>query len=392
MIIDKQNWYQLIGRSNLPVWRVQQEVYYHKIDAVLATSDVGNIKYDCFHGSLDRLDWSVEPPESYQSLCQMRARQIRESNDWVRVWYSGGADSHTALMSFFHAGCYPDEVITMRWSDLTHQDNFINIETDRLVIPSINQLKKLFPRTIFRVIDYRHDWFENNMTEDWHQYLFKHEHNCLFARNISVSHDLDPTLLDQYQRYNRVANITGEPKPNLLKRQGEWWATLIDNQLAGMHGIPGLEMFHLSPDFPELFIKQCHMLKRGFESKSQDFDEKDIWRLNQDLINKNKYLERHNEFDLASVSQAQWQHGKRHNVNGDHGFNVVFENSIRSYRVHYYNHYRSVLQNEFWGRNPDIFCSGNIVKNSIGMFSHFWSLSTNKVCTVDELFANGFDL
>jgi hypothetical protein len=390
MIIDKQNWQQLIQQSILPFWHTHDRgPYFHKLDALMATDDIGTIKYDCFHDSLDCVDWSREPEDSYESLCASRAQQIRDCNDWVRLWYSGGADSHTALMSFLSAGCFPDEVITMRWSDV---GSAINVETDHLVLPSINQLQALFPKTKFKVVDYRHDWFERNATDDWQRYFFKHEHNCPWARNVCVSHDVDNSLLDVYDTHGRVANVTGEPKPNILKRHGRWWAVLIDNQLAGMHGIPGLEMFHLSPAMPELYIKQCHMLKRDFASRSDHLSDAEIWALNQDLANKNRALQRHNRLDVQCISRLQWHHGKTCNINGDHGFNVMFDRDIDRRHVRYYHHLRSLLHQELWSRKPAIFHTGHVVKNSIGIFSHFWCLDHHAVATVDQLFPDGFDL
>jgi hypothetical protein len=392
VIIDPKNWQSLIGNSQLPIWRVHDQIFYHKLSAILSTTDVGMIKYDCFHSSLDAINWSIEPSETYQELCRQRAREIRDSHDWVRLWYSGGADSHTALMSFYHAGCAPDEVITMRWSGMTQQGNPVNIETDQLVTPLLGQLQEMFPRTRFRTIEYHNDWFQRNMNQDWYLYMFKHEFNAMFARNISVSHDIDPQLLDAYQKYATVANVTGEPKPNILHRNGEWWATIIDSQIAGMHGVPGLQMFHLSPSAPDLFVKQCHMLKKAFQQKTHGLDEKQIWQLNHDLTSKNLALERGNEFDLNNISWLQWQHGKLFDQHGDHGFNVMAQRFLDHSNGFYYDHYRKLLDRELWSQKSQFFNTGNIVKNSTGIFSHFWSLDQHKVSTVDDLFPQGFDL
>jgi hypothetical protein len=58
----------------------------------------------------------------------------------------------------------------------------------------------------------------------------------------------------------------------------------------------------------------------------------------------------------------------------------------------YYEHYRKLLSRELWSQKSQFFSTGNIVKNSTGIFSHFWSLNQHKVSTVDDLFPQGFDL
>lgn len=60
----------------------------------------------------DHYTWNVEPPGSVDDYYFRRARELREKYDYLVLNYSGGADSHNALMSFHRQGLYIDEIVT----------------------------------------------------------------------------------------------------------------------------------------------------------------------------------------------------------------------------------------------------------------------------------------
>ena len=69
-----------------------------------------------FHepSSYNTYDFSIEPTESWLDLCKNQAQKIRDEYDYLRLWYSGGCDSRTALDSFILNGIHLDEIICTR--------------------------------------------------------------------------------------------------------------------------------------------------------------------------------------------------------------------------------------------------------------------------------------
>ena len=48
----------------------------------------------------DDYDFTTPPMESLEELCKQKAVRLRESNDKIVIWYSGGCDSHYILNIF----------------------------------------------------------------------------------------------------------------------------------------------------------------------------------------------------------------------------------------------------------------------------------------------------
>jgi len=61
------------------------------------------------------VDWTKEPKESFKELCRQRAEQIRDTYDYVIVYFSGGSDSTTVMNAFLDNGIKIDEVVTIRY-------------------------------------------------------------------------------------------------------------------------------------------------------------------------------------------------------------------------------------------------------------------------------------
>ncbi len=82
-------------------WTVNGKTYYYRTEALLNAGNDVNIEYKFHRGKeFDNVKWNVEPEESWEDMMAIRAHQIRDSYRYVRVWYSGGADSHTMLKAF----------------------------------------------------------------------------------------------------------------------------------------------------------------------------------------------------------------------------------------------------------------------------------------------------
>jgi len=85
-----------------------------------------------FHTVFDEANWLVNPAESLVSLCDKRAWQIRNSYDYIILYFSGGSDSITMLNAFIRNGIDIDEIVV-----------YVNSDTNDLSLNGAVALKKL---------------------------------------------------------------------------------------------------------------------------------------------------------------------------------------------------------------------------------------------------------
>ena len=83
-------------------WEYAGTRYRSKFRALDAAN--GNYKGITFriHESedFDNYTWSIEPTPSLKELQKQRALQLRDSYPYLKLWFSGGADSTTVLNTF----------------------------------------------------------------------------------------------------------------------------------------------------------------------------------------------------------------------------------------------------------------------------------------------------
>ena len=101
--------------DKLGYYTVGQEKIHHKPIALMRATETNQFPEWHFNRTqLDAQVWDVEPSASLQELYRIRAQQIRDKYDYIRLEFSGGADSTVVLYSFLNNGIFVDEIVT-RW-------------------------------------------------------------------------------------------------------------------------------------------------------------------------------------------------------------------------------------------------------------------------------------
>jgi hypothetical protein len=86
--------------------------FYSKPQALLEATATGHFPHFNFNREVySRIDTTVEPQTSLRELYRMRAKQLRDRYDYIRLEFSGGSDSTTVLYSFINNGLHIDEVV-----------------------------------------------------------------------------------------------------------------------------------------------------------------------------------------------------------------------------------------------------------------------------------------
>jgi hypothetical protein len=107
--------------------------------------------------------------------------------------------------------------------------------------------------------------------------------NCGDLRRFDLT--IPGPMINQYlsdtHGGHRWALITGYEKPHLFYRNQRWWATHLDGVYHAAMGWPNLEMFYITPDLPELHIKQHYLLLRAI--KASAIQPREGWNSPQNL-------------------------------------------------------------------------------------------------------------
>jgi len=261
----------------LGYYKVGNTTHYSKVQALMDATTKNSFPTWIFNDdAFKKLNWTVEPQTSLKELYRLRALQLREKYDYIRLEASGGGDSTTALFSFINNGIHIDEVIFRRaetgCSGLdqdpynTKCENTLS-EWNYAAKPLLNWLKKVSPKTKITVHDYTDNLVHNNEDDTW---VFKSKDYFQPGHVTKHSH----TGLIEHQRLlesgKRVCVLYGIDKPKMCIKKGWWFLYFLD--LQANHSNPDTqgytnvtnEYFYWTPDLPEIVMKQAHLIKNWF--------------------------------------------------------------------------------------------------------------------------------
>ena len=239
-------------------WIVDNKKYFRKIDAMLASTN-NNVEFYYYNKEFNDFDWTVEPIESFKELAKQRAQQLRDNNKYLRLWYSGGADSHTVLQTFLTNNIYLDEIVMVRASPIDDFGTNANRETNLRSLPYINSIRHDIPNTKISLVDITaSQYLEHYKTEDW----------AMDIMNLDFSDDLGNLLCSRrnLEKYGKLkvrpgtVEITGGDKPKIIRHDGKYYITMVDSSFQYLH-VVNLKDFYTTPEFPALHAKQCYELK-----------------------------------------------------------------------------------------------------------------------------------
>lgn len=256
-----------------PVWRSNGEVYYNKFQAMVKNKDkLDKVHFDFYDDQFLDVDWSIKDHESLESIAYRRCSQLREKFSYIKLFYSGGHDSHTMLLSFIKSNTFIDEIVINIYTYWEKKNNSLNDEYTRnhplnreqfrAAIPFVKKISNLLPKTKIS-IEYlsgkylgSNDRFVNTIFQNSFDLTFDKmiHRNMLFGRTT-----------------NNVVNLVGGEKPMLTRLDGNYYWYCPDNHVLGVTGHESqTEMFYITPDLPELHRKQCHLMLSWIKNKYPD--------------------------------------------------------------------------------------------------------------------------
>lgn len=205
-------------------------------------------------------------------MYRIRAQQLRDQYDYIRLELSGGADSTTVAYAFLLNGIRLDEVV-FRYPEKGSKDVSNNpwdtesrnhlSEWEFAAKPLLNWIKTNYPEVKVTVHDFT-DNIVNEKTND-ENWIYKTRH-YIHPGHVH-KHTIDKELADTGKR---IAVVFGIDKPKVCIKDSKFFMYFVDSQASNNHPEIGdytnitNEFFYWSPDACELLAKQAHMIKNWF--------------------------------------------------------------------------------------------------------------------------------
>lgn len=324
--------------------------------------------------SYESFDFSIEPQEDMRTLLKNEAIKVRAEHNYIRLFYSGGADSHAVLDAFIDNGIHIDEIVCMKSGFIS-----ADYEIDQYAVPYLDSIKHKLDKTKIRILtpttkDYDR-WYNSNWTD---KYL---DHR--FASTVSFFR-----LMDQPYEFNDGAfNIKAKDKPTMVYNQGKVYTYISDSIFEIEH-----YMYHFLLENPAILSKQCHLLLKKFK---------------QDPKQLNSFFQSTDSQDTANAiihgEQSSLPPKQKHYLGG--GDCIKF----RGKDLYYVNEKDRLALVEAVAQCPDAvekwtegvedllasrfvkwFNGGRPELGTIGILSRFYGLDENTTKTVDQLYPSGF--
>jgi len=265
----------------LGYYKVGEKIFYSKPQSFIYATEIGIRPQWKFNiDTYASLNWEIEPETHIRELYRLRALQLREKYDYIRLECSGGSDSATVAYAFLLNGIHIDEVI-FRYPKAgekgvtgevhnTRPENTLS-EWQFAAQPLLHWIKTNYPNTKVTFHDYSENMIATNetrdeswvfQTRDWYQ----PGHSDKFNQFNIHEHRL---LADSGKS---ICVLCGIEKPRMCVINNEWYVYFTDVQANNAHPIVGEynniinEYFFWTPDFPEITIKQAHMIKQWFDN------------------------------------------------------------------------------------------------------------------------------
>jgi len=245
---------------------MENPLYYYYTDHNRFYNSVAMFAYAAYHtpdvypkfSLLDdvfaKYDWTVEPAETFYSMMERRALQIREMYPKIAMFLSTGSDSITIYNIFKKLNIHIDEIL------ICYNDD----ETFGHSPKAVQWILEHHTDATTKITAYQRDHFTPSFFQGFKETgLFDES----FRWSVSPTRDSTFRYINRYaQSHLDTAVVTGVEKPVVIYKNRKWFASHLDKLMMGRDpsdGNTNVEHFYITHKMPELHIKQNHLLKNN---------------------------------------------------------------------------------------------------------------------------------
>ena len=263
-VVDSTAPAHVLAKNGL--YRVGADLFNHKINALkAATVTKQPVTWEFGNQAWSTLDWKKDDGLGVLYWYKERAKQLRDTYDYLILAFSGGADSSNIANVFMTSNLKIDEV----WCDqpLTHTEDYnfnwqdtsasnMPSEWEFAIKPQLNKIKETTDWKITLT-----DSTASMMDEDLEDTLEISQYS--YYATVKRWRELDKLVQKANDKYKRVGVIIGIEKPNFILVNGILCSMFSDQTIQyksefNAHIQREVEFFYWVPDMPELHRSQCH--------------------------------------------------------------------------------------------------------------------------------------
>ena len=263
------------------VWVSNNFKFDDSYDAYRYASDnSAQVNFFYHHDIYNNFDISNLGNTSLDYLYKQRALKLRDTYDYLILYYSGGADSHNILRTFLDNNIKLDE-ICIKWPKALRDGKFYianNIDTsarnywsewDYAVKPILDWLVKKHPDIKITFKDFVGD--PNNMDIDK---MFEDTKHHQFQTGIILNSLVSNSEVGLIDKGKTVGNIYGVNKPVLATHSNKLFMFFTDNALRvcvkSTINPYGAECFYWDPNMPEIAFEQAYQTAMHYKANKND--------------------------------------------------------------------------------------------------------------------------
>lgn len=247
--------------------------------------DGGKLKWIFNDNEFNNYQWMVEPQKTLDQLYDIRAKQLRDTYDYILISYSGGSDSHNIVSSFIRQKLHIDEIIINNTESgikafgnnkpMISPHMACYSEYQLQAIHRLNEFRNIIPNTkitIFDATDYTMAAFSSNIDESWVLRRKETLHPLNITRfNYVYLSDVARTL----DKDKKIAIILGVDKPRIrIDELRDVYLSFSDrtanvvtmDDIVTTYTNTTVELFYWAPECCDLLCKQAHTIKRLIEA------------------------------------------------------------------------------------------------------------------------------
>lgn len=281
MLHDRQIADRMALETNAGYWKVNDKYFFDKSACLRYATSIKNldVTFHFFDDFYAAIDWNTEVNLTLDELYCQRARQLREKYDYLIIQFSGGSDSRNILDTFLKNNIKVDEIVThypvsaveklySTFDRNSKSAKNLAFEYKEAAEPKLKEVAQTNPEIKITVLDYTETCIELCLNNSMHLLPMSGVNN---APSLAGHHMLGK-LIRERAEYGKVACIAGIDKPRMAfvprtKNIVTWfddistpWGNYAGNPFGGFQ--PKIEYFYYTVDFPDIWKKQCQILKR----------------------------------------------------------------------------------------------------------------------------------
>jgi hypothetical protein len=227
-------------------------------------------------------DWTKEPTESLDELYRQRAQQIRDSYDYIVLWYGGGPDGWCMLDTFLKHNIKVDEIAHFYSYEADgNKHSIFNEEVFFTAIPKTQKILETHPGIKHRIVDISNIINEIYLRPDVKFDYIYNIKGIMSANSLARSYIRE--YVDDYKKIidsgKRMCFLWGTEKPRLKVFNNKWHTCFIDVfsetnlRLQSMDSEGYFdEWFYWAPDSAPIVAKQSHILLKVLTQENPNHD------------------------------------------------------------------------------------------------------------------------